>query len=137
MAKENFWSTSPLEKTIVNRKHDIHNNKVNWLELRQIRITKEKPYSIFMNKDFDENFVEVNIQRRTAGRPKSSPDLAAFLVPLWPNGKPVSLPKLQDIKSIMHLIPGDARQFYENLTSDPDIVDDVDGIDGTLDFTLE
>lgn len=115
-----------------------YTTKVNWLELHQIRITKGKPYSIFMNKDFDENFVEVNIQRHNAGRPKSSPHLAAFLVPLWPNGQPVSLPKLQDIKSIMHLIPGDARQFYENLTSDPDIVDDDDdGIDGTLDFTLE
>lgn len=51
--------------------------------------------------------------------------------------KPILVPKFQDIKSIIQLIAWDAKQFYENLTSDPDIVNDVDSIDGTLDFTLE
>ncbi|KAJ4444902.1 hypothetical protein ANN_06700, partial [Periplaneta americana] len=118
----------------VNRKHDTDNTKINWLPLRQIKITKDESYSVFRNTDFDENFVEVNINKR---RPKSAPDLAGLLVPLWPNGKPVSLPKFQDIRSIVRLIPGDAKQFYLNLISDPNIEDDVDGIDGPLDFTLE
>lgn len=50
---------------------------------------------------------------------------------LWPQGKPISEPKLQDLKSILHLIPNDAEQFYKNLKSNENIVDDIDGLQQT------
>ncbi|KAJ8890694.1 hypothetical protein PR048_010203, partial [Dryococelus australis] len=37
------------------------------------------------------------------------------LQPLWPNDKAISAPKLSDLKSIMHLIPSDCRDFYDKL----------------------
>lgn len=46
---------------------------------------------------------------------------------LWPNGKPLSRPKLEDLKSTMNLIPADGKQFYKKIHSNFNVVDDIDG----------
>lgn len=56
---------------------------------------------------------------------------------LWPTGKPISDAKLTDLKSIMHLIPSDAQDFYKNLKSNDTVDDDIDGFSGALDFEVE
>ena len=53
----------------------------------------------------------------------------------WPNGKGISQPKMKDLKSMLHLIPNDAKPFYRKCFED--IVDDIDGFNGELDFEIE
>ncbi|KAH9638297.1 hypothetical protein HF086_007400 [Spodoptera exigua] len=58
-------------------------------------------------------------------------------IPMWPTGKAIPGPKLKDLKSLLHLIPQDAKGFYQNLTADDDLLDDVDGFSGVVDFEVE
>ncbi|KAJ8884086.1 hypothetical protein PR048_015943 [Dryococelus australis] len=109
-----FIGTSELEASITNSKKYVKGQKVSWLETRDIEVRKATPYSISY-----ENFI------------RSFNELG---VPLWPNGKPVSVPKLSDLKSMMNLIPDDAKPTYQSLFASPQVDDDIEGFDGVLDF---
>nr|CAD7204338.1 unnamed protein product [Timema douglasi] len=88
-----------------------------------------------MNSD-DVIYSEVDISKRVPGRPTSTPFAMENLVPLCPNGKTTSCPKLDNIKSIPYLIPKDPKPFYNNLFDDQKIIDDVDGYDGALQLSI-
>lgn len=134
MLSTEFYGTTELEKQIVNRKVDVENKKISWLKTREILLDKEKPFSIFLKTNFEDNsYAEIDIRKKQIGRPALFKDL---LIPMWPEGKKISHPKVEDIKSVMHLIPNDCKQFYENITG-TDIVDDVDGFSGAPDFEVE
>lgn len=77
----------------------------------------------------------VDIQRKQWGKPSySSMNFYELLDPLWPQGKAISRPKLDDIKSILHLIPCGAKNSYDTLMTDVEIVDDIIGLNGIIDF---
>lgn len=57
--------------------------------------------------------------------------------PLWPNGKSIPEAKLNDLKSLLHLIPEDAQGFYKKLTGDVTVEDDIDRFSGEIDFEVE
>lgn len=156
MHKEDFVSVSKLEKGIVNRKKDLDGEVVSWLMTREIILTKDKPFTIELSKCFGGKPQVLDIGRGVSRRmrqsrspfgslnPAESPDgnhLTTFFTQeldlLWPNGKPISGPKLADIKSMLHLIPADAKGFYSNLTEDNTIIDDIDGFDGNVDFPVQ
>lgn len=64
-----------------------------------------------------DNFLEVNIEKRCCGSVSNNEfPSETLLTQLWPNGKEINKAKLDDIKSIMHLIPADAHEFYTNFT---------------------
>lgn len=141
MVKQDFVGTSLIERQITNRKKDNNSDKINWLHIKEIKIIKEKPYSIFIKNSHnsDETYKEINIKKKQ-GRPSSAGNEAHFssnLMTLWPDGKPVAEPKLKDIKSYMHLIPKIDQNFYKNLVGDPNIQEDIEGYNGELDFELE
>lgn len=132
-----FFTTSEIEKQLIsNRKTDVNGEKISWLKSRELCLEKSKPFSIFLKEHFeDESYVEINIKKRQVGRPnnKAFKDL---LLPMWLDGKEISAPKLKDIKSIMHLIPQDCKNFYKNVQGRDGIEDDIDGFSGTPDFDL-
>ncbi len=43
---------------------------------------------------------------------------------------------IADIKSILHLIPTDAKQYYKNLVGE-EMEEDVEGFNGEVDFEIE
>lgn len=135
MEKEDFKGTKLLEKNIVNRKTFGDKTKVNWLNTKQILIKKEKLYSVFMRKNMEEDFQELNIEKKIKG--KSLPLSKELLISLWPEGKQVAQAKLDDLKSMFHLIPEDCLDFYRSLVGSAEIVDDVDGHGGIPDFDLD
>ncbi|KAF0683858.1 Serine/threonine-protein phosphatase, partial [Aphis craccivora] len=139
MNKEDFVSTENLEKKITNRKVSESGDKINWLATRQIKLYRSKPFSIFMNSTLSvDNFVEVNMEKRCRGRQSTTPFPAEILLTqLWPDGKEINKLKLEDIKSIMHLIPTDAHAFYSNLIGNSVIDEDVGGFNEFLDFEIE
>ena len=130
-----FLGTSQLELLICNRKVDVKKEKISWLETREIMLAKTKPFSIFLRKSFKGEYAEIDITKRRIGRPLTG--IAGKLSPLWPNGKAIAVPKLHDLQSVMDLIPGDAKEFYNSLFADSNVEDDVDGFSGVPDIEIE
>ena len=81
-------------------------------------------------------YVEIDIRKKQSGRPVEQPFKDALLL-IWPDGKEISTPKLEDIKSIMRLIPQDCKYFCANLQGKEGLEDDVDGFTGSPDFQVE
>lgn len=78
-----------------------------------------------MKESFKPNDEGVTVDIKSKN--KQADSFSALLSPLWPNGKPISLPKLIDLASLLPLIPSDCQQFYSQLQSGPDATDDVEG----------
>lgn len=135
MRKEDFLSSANLEKRIINRKKATDGSKVSWLKTKEIMLRKEDEFSIFMRSDLDSDYQEVNLKKNLRGNTVSL--TKELMDPLWPNGKPVPEAKLNDLKSLLHLIPEDAQDFYKKLTGDVTVEDDIDGFSGEVDFEVE
>ena len=58
------------------------------------------------------------------------------LILLWPNGKEIPQAKLNDLMSMLDLIPRDCHVFYKSLKGNDNMVEDIDGY-GELDFVPE
>ncbi|KAF9411133.1 hypothetical protein HW555_009995 [Spodoptera exigua] len=56
---------------------------------------------------------------------------------LWPSGKLINKKKLNDLKSLFHLIPNDCIGYYKKLKGDDAIIDDIDGYCDEPDFDLD
>ncbi|KAL4083711.1 hypothetical protein QTP88_029027 [Uroleucon formosanum] len=141
MNDEDFVSSEMLEKKSTNRKVSVSGDKINWLQVRRIKLCRNQPFSLLMSTTLlDENFLKINIEKR--GRGRISNDILfpseTLLTKLWPNGKEINQAKLDDIKSIMHLIPADAQEFYTHFTGNSIInLEDVNGFNENLDFDIE
>lgn len=70
MTIEEFYSTEELEKHIIKGKMTISKEKINWLQARQIKITKDDIYKIHMKSDFNSchSYYCINILRNTSSR---------------------------------------------------------------------
>lgn len=135
MQKNDFMSTKVLEKNTTNRKLFITKEKVNWLKTKQILINKENKFDIFMKTIDKEHFDQLNIAKKSKGK---TIDICQHdLILLWPNGKEIPQAKVNDLMSMLDLIPRDCHDFYKSLKGNNNIVEDIDGYDGELDFVPE
>ncbi|CAG4933957.1 unnamed protein product [Parnassius apollo] len=133
-----FVGVYKMMKTIVKRKKDIEGNAISWLKTKEINIFKNRPDRIFLSTCRGGQTHEVDLNKRPKRGSINNPlTLSRHYEQLWPQGKPISQPKLDDIKSLLHLIPSDATKYYENLTGARDLKDDVEGFDGSIDFEVE
>lgn len=134
MEKNDFMGTKILEKNTVNRKLFVSKEKVNWLKTKAILIDKNDMFNIYMKADSN-NFNQLNIEKKIKG--KSIDISEKDLVLLWPNGKVIPQPKLDDLMSMLDLIPKDCQDFYRSLKGGSNVIEDIDGYDGDLDFIPE
>lgn len=88
-----------------------------------------------MRTSFNEDYKELSIKKKYKGVALAvvEEDLQA----LWPSGKRINKKKLNDLKSLFHLIPNDCIDFYKKLKGDDAIIDDIDGYCDAPDFDLE
>jgi len=136
MEGKDFVSIESLLKQIVNRKSDTCGEKISWLQAREISLRKDKPFSIFMRTSFSSSSAsEIEIGKKSLGRRKNV--FVPKLPSLWPSGKPLSVPKLADIRSLLPLVPIDCQALYLGLLSDDAIVDDVHSFSGVPDYNNE
>lgn len=98
-------------------------------------IKKDDNISIFMRSNLDEDYLEVSLKKNL--RANTCQLTMALMDPLWPDGKPIPEAKLKDLKSLLHLIPRDAQEFYKKFTGDATVEDDIDGFSGEVDFEVE
>ncbi|KAJ8866423.1 hypothetical protein PR048_032266 [Dryococelus australis] len=95
---------------------DIEGKGVSWPKTINNEFDKSKPYSLVLKTSLNSVGQEICLKRRNLLRVGSQDDVSGGNVkPLWPNGKTISAPKLSDLKSFMHLIPSDCRDFYDRL----------------------
>lgn len=110
-------------------------------------LVKDSDFIVGISSAFNEDPKTLSISKSLRQQPRRSaiisennvevPVFSQNLDLLWPKGKAISDAKLADIESLLHLIPGDAKQFYTNITADSNTVDDIDGFDGSMDFEVE
>ena len=95
--------------------------KVEWLKIRWLRYSKEKPGFIGFKYSLKEEdpflFVDMGRNRR---QQLTEADLVP---PMLHFGKPISKEKLKDLKSLYDLLPLDVQTFFNTLTDEdmPDV----------------
>ncbi|KAJ8869610.1 hypothetical protein PR048_028602, partial [Dryococelus australis] len=135
MRNGDFVGSAYLEKKIMNRKKDIDGRGVNWLKTINIEFDKCKPYSLVLKTSFNSVGPEICLKRINLSSVDSQDHVSGDnLQPLWSNDKAISAPKLSNLKSTMHLIPSDCRDFYDKLYTNGGT---CDGFGESLDFTLQ
>lgn len=140
MKSGDFNGTEKLEKKIVNRKKtdSEHPKKINWLQIREIFLKKQEPLKMYCRSNFATTYDSVDFGRKSQkDKQVQNISFKNSLVPMWVGGKEIAAPKLKDLKSIMHLIPADAKAYYQNLSGSRAVEDDIDGFCGSLDFHIE
>lgn len=139
MTKEDFFSISPIQDSITNRKTDINKQKISWLSTCEICIRKEEPGKIYMNENLaDPEPKIIDISKGTKAR-KTNIDFQTDLPVLYPGGRELSSAKIKDLKEILKLVPQDAKTFYNFLknANSADFEDDVDGFGTNIDFDVD
>ena len=97
MTHQDFFSTKPLEKSIINRKVTVTEFPVNWLKIRWIKLERSKPHLIQFKCDYNEDseFNAINIRKSVAGRPQSLKNVDQPL--LYPKGRTVTREERRDM----------------------------------------
>ena len=96
-SNEQFLAFENLTSDIVNRKTDIHGNKVQWLKIRRIRFKKEHPMQMLYKLTMDEveEFKIVKLNKLKRGYQQK---LIKTLHILYPNGRPISAAKTKRLR---------------------------------------
>lgn len=111
MDTQDFKSTKMLEKSIVNRKV-ANGQKISWLQARRILFVKDNPELIlFSSQSAGNEYTAISI---TKGDNMKGFKKSKFLS-LWPNGRKILRPKIEDIRSIMYLVPPAYNKFYVDI----------------------
>lgn len=110
--------------------------KINWMETHEIILDKSQPNIIKMKRKIGDDFQTVDIAK---GNTDNIDFERVELEQLWPNGRPLSVAKLNDLREMMELVPDKYKYFYQLLEVVPsqDFVDDADGFGGAIDFEPE
>lgn len=135
MSSHEFFSIKEMERSITNRKVDVDKKKINWLQTHEVLLNKDEPHIIKMKRKMNDEFQSVNIAKIGTETDFGNVNLGR----LWPNGRALSKEKVQDLKSMLGLIPEEYRYFYsflENIETH-EFEEDVDGFPEELDFELE
>ena len=119
MEIQDFVSIENVKSSIVYRKVNTHKEKVNWLDIRWIRVSKDHPFQ--MQYRYSHNTLEawkvLDVQPKRQGRP---PDTGrATLEPLYMNERCLQSNKLSDLKELMQFIPPVHHSFYTKLLEQP------------------
>ena len=105
-----------LEDSIINRKINTEGAKVNWLNIKWLRYSKNKPESIFYKETLQDDFPfsEINIAK-SSGKGRR-PNLCNIVQePLYPNRRPVKEQKRKHMFDLLPYIPPHYHTFYKHL----------------------
>ena len=115
MAMGDFVLVQNVRSSIVYRKVNTNKDKVNWLGIRWIRVSKDCPLELRYR--YSHNTLEawkvLDLRPRRQGRP---PDLGrAVLLPLYTSERRLQSSKLQDLQDLLQFIPPVYHPFYNSL----------------------
>ena len=117
MSSDDFVSFIKLAKSFVNRKKDTVGRPVDWLSIRWIRVTKDKPlqYSFRNSLNELEAWKVVKLAKRQKGRPVN----IGLVVPdrLYSGPRMISDKKLKDLQDLLCYVPPVHHPFFQMLSS--------------------
>ncbi len=134
MAPEDFLSVKNIEELITNRKTDINKQKINWMQTHEILLDKRHPTTIKMRKRLDDEFQIVDLAK------SNGTDFDGVeLDQLWPDGRPISQAKKNDLIELLELVPDKHKHRFSFLGIVPthEFEDDIDGFGEEIDFELD
>lgn len=117
MNREDFVSLQVLKKSIVNRKINIHNLKVEWLKIRWICVDHNEPlrFKYWYSHNTLEAWKTVDLKRKGKGRP---PNMGRVeLLPLYTRPRAIKVAKMNDLLQLLDYVPPVHHAFYRGLTS--------------------
>ena len=111
MGQADFISLEPLAKGFINRKTNSQGQKDNWLEIKWIRVTKERPLEFQYKYSLNslEAWKTVDLKRRPKDRP---PNLATAL---YPGPCVINSAKKKDLLGLLSFVPPIYHSFYHRL----------------------
>ena len=117
MTSDDFFSTSILEKTTVNRKQNTDKEKVEWLKIQWMQFRKtDKVNKCSCDTDAVFGKVDFSINRVKRGRARCVDMLrCSELQTLYPKGRKLKEAKIADLMSLLKYIPPVHHQFYYSL----------------------
>jgi hypothetical protein len=136
MERTDMTSTLPLEQATTNRKKDSLNEKVNWLQMKQIQVRREHAKSLFVRYSHAKNepWKEIDLKKRA--KSTSLVDIEQPL--LYSAPRKINPLKKKDLLSILHLVPPIYHRFYTDLqVTTKAVEEDIDGLGETVDFEIE
>ena len=129
---KDFYDLKSYSKTYCkNMKKGTKNEKVNWMKVKWIRVSKSNVTSIFVNYGFDDsNFIELAVaDKPTRGRPQNIGK--AKLQSLYCQKLFISEEKKKDLLSLCKsgIIPSKHHRFYDSLESNKKVIDTLSDSD--------
>ena len=118
MTQEDFVSFIDLSKAFINRKKNTKKETVQWLQIRWIRVTKDKPLQFKYRYSHNtlEGWKTVDLKRRARGRP---PDLGHIPPPrLYSALRPIKPSKKKDLMDLLNFVPPIHHTFYQQLLAE-------------------
>ena len=120
MTSDDFFSTSILEKTTVNRKLNTDTEKVEWLKIQWMQFRKSDKVNMFYKYSCDTDAVfskvDFSINRVKRGRARCvDMQRCSELQTLYPKGRKLKKAKIADLMSLLKYIPPVHHQFYYSL----------------------
>lgn len=116
MKKEDFLSSVPLEKMIVNRKKSTSGNRISWNNFQTIIYDKKSPF-ILKFREFSRNeapVIEVSWKKRGITRNFAEADLPL----LYPHGRAIDKKKYDDLIQSLNYVPENYHDFFKTLKYD-------------------
>lgn len=114
MAKEDFFSSKPLEALITNRKVSTTGEKINWLKVQKIIYERYSPFMLDFVDYGADNAVPISLQKRGTTQQFSQIKLPH----LYPEFRRIGYPKYKDLQKLLQYIPDKYHAFYQSLQHD-------------------
>ena len=117
MARNDFVSLRGLPEAFVNCKVTTKKQKVDWLQIRWIRVSKDKPLQFRFRYSHNtlEEWKVVDLKGKTKGRP---PDMGRILpTELHSRPRPIKAAKKKDLMDLLEFVPPIHHAFYRDLLS--------------------
>lgn len=112
MKSDDFFSSKELECQVINRKKDLHGEKINWFFIRSILNTKEDVLTLHI-KDDEEKRTQVSLKRKEISAAEFG---QTVLSNLWPEGHHITAEKYNDLQYLLKFVPENHHNFYNNLS---------------------
>ena len=128
MKSEDFITTKPILKCLVNRKVTTTKQKVNWHQIQWFRVEKSKPLQFQYKCSHNEleSWKTVSLAPKRKGRPSDISRVA--LHQLYDGPRNISPAKLHDLLELLDYVPPIHHSFYRALeASDREESDSDDG----------
>ena len=126
-----FVSLAELKKAIVNRKKNTHKQKVEWLKMRWIHVSREE--LLIIKYRYSHNTLEawkaIDVKRKTRGRPVDMGKVA--LPPLYDGPRAIKDAKLRDLLQLLVYVPPIHHSFYHKLRGTSSPTDSEEESEGT------